>query len=377
MGDLIYWDKDGRRYRETPDGTEYIDPPRPEKPWTPVRGAPTNGTKPHDDEEPPPPSCGAGQRLQDLRAAALTPSQLDQLEPPQPIIEGVLYLDTINALYGKPGVGKSFVALDWALSVATGTWWLGRRIEQCPVIYIAAEGSAGLSQRKKAWEKARSVIAGDGWIVWLPLAVNLLDPEWIEGMALYAEERDAGLVVIDTASRAMPGGDEGARDMNRFVEAMDRIRQTSRACVLAVHHDTKAGDGTLRGHSSFEGAVNTAIMAQADGRSITLKNSKQKDAAEFDPIRLHLKPVEESCAVYCQSSLPSPDELTESEAAVIEALGSAAGSDGFSSATLIRVSGLPERSGYRAIKNLVGRGVVLNVGTEQRPRYVAKNDTVA
>jgi hypothetical protein len=326
------------------------------------------------DDRSEAPSTGGALRLDQLRARALNPTQLDQLPAPKPIIDGILYLDTINALFGKPGVGKSFVSTDWALSAATGTWWLGHEVTACPVIYVAAEGSAGLGQRKRAWEEARNVRVDGAPIVWLPLAVNLLDPEWIEGLALYAKELGARLVIIDTASRSMPGGDEGARDMNRFVEAMDQIRHASGACVLAVHHDTKAGDGTLRGHSSLEGAVNTTIMATADGRSITLKNTKQKDAVEFEPIRLYLRPVGESCAVYCQNSLPNPDELTESEAAILEALGSAAGSDGLSAVTLIKIAGLADRSGYRAIKALVARGAALNVGTDQRPRYTAHRE---
>jgi hypothetical protein len=334
-------------------------------------------TGPTDGQTGAGPSASGLLRLGDLRGRALNPTQLDQLPAPVPLIDGILYLDTINALFGKPGVGKSFVTGDMALSVATGTWWLGHEVQRRPVIYIAAEGSAGLSQRKKAWEVARNVRADTALIVWLPLAVNLLDPEWIEGVALYTAELAAGFVIIDTASRSMPGGDEGARDMNRFVEALDQIRSTSGACVLAVHHDTKAGDGTLRGHSAFEGAVNTAIMATADGRSITLKNTKQKDAAEFEPIRLYLKPVAESCAVYCQTTLPSPDELTESEAAVLDALGSLAGSDGLSRSTLIRNIDIPERSIHRAVTALVNRGLVVNVATENRPKYVLRVEAAA
>ena len=40
-------------------------------------------------------------------------------------------------IYGPSGEGKTFVALDWALSVATGRSWQGKQTKQGPVVYIA------------------------------------------------------------------------------------------------------------------------------------------------------------------------------------------------------------------------------------------------
>ena len=55
-------------------------------------------------------------------------------------------------LYGPSGVGKSFVALDYALCTATGRSYLGRYESLLgPVLYIAGEGVSGLRNRVKAW----------------------------------------------------------------------------------------------------------------------------------------------------------------------------------------------------------------------------------
>lgn len=39
---------------------------------------------------------------------------LDDLPAPEALIDGILYRDTLAWLHGKPGCGKSFIALDWA-----------------------------------------------------------------------------------------------------------------------------------------------------------------------------------------------------------------------------------------------------------------------
>jgi hypothetical protein len=305
--------------------------------------------------------------LDTLRSRLLTPSQLDQLPPPEPLIEGICFRDTLIATYGKPGVGKSFVAIDWALSIATGSWWFDRPVTSGFVVYIAAEGAAGLSQRKRAWEQSRNVIVADGQIVWLPMPVNLLDTERSEALVQLIAELEPVLVVVDTVSRSMPGGDENApKDMTRLVENADRVRAASGATVNLVHHSPKDG-GSLRGHSSLEGAVDTAIEVKADGGSIIISCAKQKDAAKFDNLRFDLAKTGESCAL----TLPRGGESNSlTEKTLLEAMWESCGSDGLSSGQLITVSGIPDSTYYRTLKALVDRGLARNVGTEKRPRYL-------
>jgi RecA/RadA recombinase len=60
----------------------------------------------------------------------------------------------VAAIYGKPGAFKSFLAMHLALCVAVGRPWAGRAVTKAPVIYIGAEGAAGLRKRKAGYVKA-------------------------------------------------------------------------------------------------------------------------------------------------------------------------------------------------------------------------------
>jgi hypothetical protein len=65
--------------------------------------------------------------------------------------------ECLAMLFGEPGCGKSFVAIDLALSVATGEGFHSRRVLAGPVVYLAGEGHNGLMRRIAAWSKERNV----------------------------------------------------------------------------------------------------------------------------------------------------------------------------------------------------------------------------
>ncbi len=69
------------------------------------------------------------------------------LPDPEWLIENLLVKGSFAVLFGAPGVGKSFLALSWALSLAAGKPWLDRAVIGGPVVYIAAEGFGGLKLR--------------------------------------------------------------------------------------------------------------------------------------------------------------------------------------------------------------------------------------
>src|SRR5687767_4450607 len=81
----------------------------------------------------------------------------ENLPPPQWLIDSVVPTRSLCLLYGSPGAGKTFVALDWAFAVASGTAWQGRAVRPGPAIYVLAEGSAGLPRRVRAWKRSRGV----------------------------------------------------------------------------------------------------------------------------------------------------------------------------------------------------------------------------
>src|SRR4051812_40702518 len=75
--------------------------------------------------------------------------------PPAPfVIEGVLPAGSLGVLGGQPGSLKTFIALSMALSIACGAPWHGSDVQQGGVLFISAEGGAGIGPRIAAWQQA-------------------------------------------------------------------------------------------------------------------------------------------------------------------------------------------------------------------------------
>ena len=242
-------------------------------------------------------------RLDELQGALIDSAGLDKLPAPEPLIDGLLFRDSLAWLHGKPGHAKSLLALDWACCVAAGLPWQGRPVTAGPVLYVIAEGTSGLQARVRAWEDR----AGERTAVWfLPVAIQLRTPGDFPALAALAAGLGCVLVVIDTQARVTVGAEENsAVDMGYLVVAAEKVRAASRACVLFIHHEARAGE-SMRGSTALEGAAATMLRVVKDGSRIELANPKQKDAAVIDPFRGWVVPHLQSVIIAAQPKSQSP-----------------------------------------------------------------------
>ncbi|MBP2581633.1 hypothetical protein J3A78_002111 [Streptomyces sp. PvR006] len=307
-------------------------------------------------------------RLAQLQKALVTSAGLDGIPDPVPVIDGVLYLDSLAWLYGKPGSGKSFVALDWAGCVANGMPWQYREAGQGhPVLYLVAEGVSGIKRRVRAWESAFGIPMNN--VTFLPIAVQLLNGIDLAALLLLVAEMRPRLVVVDTQARVTVGADENSNgEMGRVVAAADQIREACGGCVLMVHHSGKNGLD-LRGASAFEGAATSIIKVTKDGEYVEVHSDKQKDVEDFDTIFLRMVPAENSVVLQGRTGSPDAEEASGNEKKILDVMRSAFASTAASATNIIDVSGVPKASVYRAIGSLVERQQLVNVGTPKAARY--------
>lgn len=245
----------------------------------------------------------------------LTVKALLALPPPQWLIEGCIEKNSLAALYGQSGTGKSFVALDWALSVATGKPWLNKvPVAQAPVVYIAAEGGRSIQKRVSAWMShyRRYDLEAVQFAI-KPLYIR--DPDEIGELFEVLDQQDLfpGLLVIDTLSQSFGPGDENSMDMQDFVGAVTDLRNERQMAVLIVHH-TNALGARERGHSSFRAGMDHMFQTTAkkddDYRllEVTLLNDKQKDT-ESQPRMVFLPKVVKQSLVFIEGSLEAEKPL--------------------------------------------------------------------
>lgn len=213
------------------------------------------------------------------------------------LVKGLLSSGAMSVIYGPSNSGKTFFALDLAYHIALGAPWRGRKVIQGPVLYLAAEGGKGVLNRVSALKLEHGVCD-------VPLAVKragldlLHDQADLQHIAELAEQVKARLpdaplvIVIDTLSRIMAGGDENsAADMTALIRNIDAIRELVGAHVVLVHHTGKDTAKGARGHSSLRAATDTEIEVANDNGARAAMVTKQRDYQGGETFAFSLKSV--------------------------------------------------------------------------------------
>jgi hypothetical protein len=242
------------------DGTE--DPiimPDPSPNWPGKGGKPPPGAngKDHDADGAKPRQAG--------RLRILSVDDLMALPPRDYLVKGLLSPAEISLLVGAKNARKTFLALHVCYGVAQG--WpriLDRRVKQTPVLYLIAEGEAGIGKRVKALVQRYGRC--DAFHV-IAQPIDLLRSNASAGdlhdVIEAAKMCQAGLIVVDTVSRAMMGGDEnGPVDMGTLAANLNTLRHETGAHVMGVHHGTQAEGTKSRGHSSLPFSVDVIVQTE-------------------------------------------------------------------------------------------------------------------
>lgn len=228
----------------------------------------------------------------------LVGDMVDHLKPIDWQVKGFLEADSMGLIYGPPKCGKSFLAIDWACSIATGTPWNGRKVKQGTVFYLAGEGHNGLARRFVSWSLAKGVSLKGA-----PLAVsNKAAPLTDKGAAalvlksidhlVKATGQEPAVIVVDTLARNFGADENSTEDMGRFIQHLDEIRANWKCTVLVVHHTGKDKTRGARGNTALTGAIDAGYMVDRDELgNVNLEPTEMKDAELPSPLAFSLEGI--------------------------------------------------------------------------------------
>ena len=299
--------------------------------------------------------------------------ELLKMPPPEWLIDPIIPAGGLVGLYGPPGVGKSFLAIDMALSVACGRPWQGHPVQSGYVLYVSAEGGTGIGKRVAAWLKTRVVEPREAKVAWLtesiPVYSESADLDRL--MLRISEEVDEQpkLVIIDTLARCFDGDENQQEDMGRFVSGVDKLRHEFGATLMVVHHTRLDGDRE-RGNTAFRGAADAMLSISRGKGGLALNCNKQKDSEEFQVHNFDLitVPGTDSCVI-ATNAKKNRKEVKLSEAwHVLRTTGPLTWDEWLSS------SGLPRTTFHRTVVELKESGKIIRekgkwsiVGDENDP----------
>lgn len=216
------------------------------------------------------------------------------------LVHGYIEQDAFTVMYGPPGKGKSFVALDVSCCIATGESFHCHEVAQGPVFYIIGEGHNGIARRLRAWEihnrvplTSAPLYISEGSTD-LAHATNALRVADAVQQIAETTGKTPALIVIDTLARNFGGDENSASDIGNFIRHVDNhLRHKWKATVLIVHHSGKDGDRGARGSSALKGAADAEyeVSRNDDDKIIRLTPRKMKDAEEPPPLAFELVAV--------------------------------------------------------------------------------------
>lgn len=218
------------------------------------------------------------------------------------LVQGFLNYKMLAMMSAPSSAGKSPLALDLAAHIAMGRPWRGRKVKPAYVFHYSTEGFTGLSNRMEALRREHfeglvnvpfDFVSGS-----LDLRRSTKDAEAITEAVRAGSAKfgvSPGLVVIDTLSHALGGGDDSNQEHVRAVlKNCSMIANATGAAVLILHHPTKSASSDYRGSSIMLNDIDLMIKVEVDPRTKkrTVTTPRVKEFAEIDPMHFNIKVVQ-------------------------------------------------------------------------------------
>lgn len=224
-----------------------------------------------------------------------------QIPPLEWLVEGYIERGGLAAVVGPPNLGKTLLAIEWAVACAAR----GLRV----AVLEEEGGERGLQVRLSRAIEAHGGMqairdAGGSITYALKPALSLMQQGDIAALANELTGYD--LAVLDSLARMTPGLEENdSSEMGLIVAACDLIRTTSKCAIVLIHHTGKTawkpgqppsiGDG--RGSGALAAGLDAIIALvavppseqQSGWVSMRVHVTKQRDAELARPITVRIE----------------------------------------------------------------------------------------
>jgi hypothetical protein len=182
------------------------------------------------------------------------------------LIEGLLRETEVCNIIASPKIGKSYLVLNMALSIATGCDWLGREVKQGNVLLVDNElHLQTLSDRVHKVRSAMGLSEPDieGRVDILSLRGQMVDIEGLGPLLANMQDRYR-LIVLDALYRFIPAGvsENDNAAITQIYNRLDSYATMTGSAIALVHHSSK-GDQSTKGVTDV-GAGAGSISRAAD-----------------------------------------------------------------------------------------------------------------
>ncbi len=216
------------------------------------------------------------------------------------LVEGAIGNKDIGMIFGDSGAGKTYLAIDLAVSMAAGLPWMGKWKVEKPrkVLYFISEGQRKFFSRVEAAVNGMGERGHDVKEVFRLVDENLIICTEVPQLFEKNSDRHAkkylefwqqigsptiDFIFIDTLHRASVGAEENSsKDAGVVVDVITWLQNQIDCAACFVHHSNKSGG--YRGSTAYRGAVDFCFKVEGVHREPrTLIIDKLKDEEPNGP----------------------------------------------------------------------------------------------
>jgi hypothetical protein len=221
---------------------------------------------------------------------------VDSASLTQWLVQGLWSDQAVGILGGEPKCCKSFLALDLAVSVASGTPCLRRFAVRRtgPVLLFPAEDSLPVVRRRLEGICSAAGVDFQSLPVEVITAPTLrLDaPKDRERLTNTVQALQPRLLILDPLIRLHRVDENDASQIAGLLSYLRQLQRTFQVAVLVVHHARKDANSTrpgqaLRGSSELHGWGDSNLYMRRRGAQLTL-STEHRAAASQDHIPIQL-----------------------------------------------------------------------------------------
>ena len=209
------------------------------------------------------------------------------LKPIEFCVDGMLSIG-LFILAGAPKVGKSWLALDMALSIAKGEKLLGRGTKRGTALYLCLEDSYNRIQNR-LFELTSEPSENLHFAIMAGTLGSVLEKQ-IENFK--SQHSDLKIIIIDTLQKIRSGDDTSYASDYKELSVLKNLADKLRIAILLVHHTRKCRDNDpfnmISGTTGISGCVDGSmvLIEQQRGSGEVVLHCVGRD---IDNLELHLK----------------------------------------------------------------------------------------
>ena len=170
------------------------------------------------------------------------------------LVDALVPMKTITLFSGDGGTGKSLLALQLAVAVASGGMWLGRQVKQGRAIVLSAEDDDDELHRRVA-DVLRSTggtydglagltlrsLAGEDALLAVDTQLALMQTELFAELEARAADEQPSLIIIDTLADVYPANENDRAKVRQFIGILRGLALRQRCAVMLLGHPSLTG----------------------------------------------------------------------------------------------------------------------------------------